>query len=857
MPIAITGMPRGGVAFVASLLHERGIVLPDGSAAGVGRPGLSLTAINERFLARFGGGWDTLPRSTPGWETSPAVASLRSLAGECVTAMPRHAAWAWSDPATLLARPFWRDAIEDLGIIVVIRNPLEVLASLRATSGCSLPRAITLVRGYLAAARAASGEERTVVTHFAAHALDAAAETSRVLDALGLRDLATAQPSALRGYSPCLRHCRFTVEHLDRFGMPADIVESYAALCDRAGFADRDPDAAVVAAPDVIAWLRDGLRETCGVEPCGDDEAHAVGTLAVGTLAGGTLAGGILAGGPLAGGELATGLRGLQNDLARLRAEIAARDEAFEELLEDVRFAQSLVSVPPARLLYRQVVRRARKLVRDFVPAEAVVAIITKGDDDLLRQRQVTAWHFPRTEEGSYAGWYPACDLAAIAHLETLRSRGATHLLVPETYDWWLTSYPGFRDHLEQRHRRLERRPGAGVLYELLAEPALDPDGNMAAAAVRRLAAALGRSAQVLDITGDPATAELFADATRLESPVPAAGEPLPYIDTSVDVVAVAAADAEVRAEARRVAAYAVMDVAGEPAVEWISPLPTRSLPSASIVIPVFNQWPVTRGCLSALRATLSRDHDVEIIVVDDASTDDTPIGLAALARAEPRLKVLRNDANLGFVGSCNRAAATATRDVLVFLNNDTVPLPGWLEALLGTFGDLPRVGAVGGKLLFPDGRLQEAGGVLFSDGSACHFGRNEPNASQPPFDQPRQVDYVSGALLATPRRLFEELGGFDPEFAPGYYEDTDYCFRLRDLGYEVLFQPASTVVHVEGGTAGTDHAVGMKRYQEINRRRFQARHAAALLRQPKRPASIDRESWIVLGHRDAAGSQP
>jgi len=838
MQIAITGMPCGGVAFVASLLHERGILLPASAAVGSGRPALSLPAINERLLTRFGGGWDAIPRFASGWVASPAVESLRSLAGECVTAMPLHAAWAWGDSATLLTLPFWRDAVEDLGVVVVIRNPLEVLASLRATAGCSLPRAIALVRGYLAAARAAAGEKRTVVTHFAAHALDAVAETSRVLDALGPRHLATARPSTFRGYSPCLRHSRFTVEHLDRFGMPADIVEDYAALCDRAGFADRDPDAAGIAAPDVIAWLRDGLREISGVEPYGDDELHAVGTLDVGTLA---------------VGEVAMGLRGLQNDLARLRAELAARDEAFEDALDDVRFAQSLVAVPPARLLYRQVVRRARELVHDLLPAEAVVAVISKGDDDLVRHRKVTAWHFPRTDDGGYAGWYPACDLAAIAHLETLRSRGATHLLVPETYDWWLTSYPGFRDHLEQRHRRLERRPGAGVLYELLPEPAVNPDGNVAAAAVRLLAAALGRPAQVLDITGDPATADLFADATRLESPMPATGAPLPYIDTSVDVVAVAAADAEVRAEARRVAAYAVVDVAGEPAVEWISPLPTRSLPSASIVIPVFNQWPVTQGCLAALRATLSRDHDVEIIVVDDASTDDTPVALAGLARVEPRLKVLRNDANMGFVGSCNRAAATAIGDVLVFLNNDTVPLPGWLEALLGTFGDLPRVGAVGGKLLFPDGRLQEAGGIVFSDGSACHFGRNEPNASQSPFDQPRQVDYVSGALLATPRRLFEQLGGFDPDFAPGYYEDTDYCFRIRELNRAVWFQPDAVVVHVEGATAGTDLATGMKRYQVVNLDRFRRRHARALREQPSPEARKLVPPWDLLARRGAA----
>ena len=833
MPIAITGVPRGGVAFVASLLHERGLALTDGTAAGSRGPSVSLPDITERVLARLGGGWDASPHAVPGWETSPTLAPLRSLAREHVAGLARHAAWGWSDPATTLTLPFWRDAVPDLGLVVVIRNPLEVLVSLRSATGCSLPRGIAIVRDYLAAARVAAAVGPTVVTHVAAHARDTLAETSRVLAALGLGDRAPAAVPAFRGFSPCLRHSRFTLEHLDRFGVPGDIVECYEALCDAAGFSDRDPEAVGLAAPDVMAWLRDGLREAGNVELCSNGAASAPETS------------------PDA--KWVADLRGLQADIARLRDELTARDAVFEEMLDDLRFAQSQVTVPPARLRYRQVVRRVRELVRDGVPAEAVVAVISKGDDDLLRLRNVEAWHFPRTDEGAYAGWYPACDIAAIAHLETLRSRGATHLLVPETYDWWLTSYPGFRDHLEQRHRRLERRSGAGVLYELLPEPPATADADTPATAVRMLSATLGRPAQVLDVTGDPATADLFADSTRLETPLPAAGTLLPYIDMSVDVVAVAAADDDVRAEARRVAAYAVVDIAAEPAVEWLAALPTRSLPSASIVIPVFNQWPVTRGCLAALRATLARDHDVEIIVLDDASTDDTPVALAGLARVEPRLKVLRNDENLGFVGSCNRAAAVATRDYLVFLNNDTVPLPGWLEALLGTFADVPRVGAVGGKLLFPDGRLQEAGGIVFSDASACHFGRNEPNASQSPFDQPRQVDYVSGALLATPRKLFEQLGGFDPDFAPGYYEDTDYCFRLRELNRTVWFQPEAVAVHVEGATAGTDLAAGMKRYQVVNLDRFRRRHARALREQPSPEARKLVPQWELLARRGAA----
>src|SRR5439155_4537336 len=115
-----------------------------------------------------------------------------------------------------------------------------------------------------------------------------------------------------------------------------------------------------------------------------------------------------------------------------------------------------------------------------------------------------------------------------------------------------------------------------------------------------------------------------------------------------------------------------------------------------------------------------------------------------------------------------------------------------------------PRVGAVGAKLLYPDGSLQEAGGVIFSDARGWNFGHGDDNPDAPLFNHVRDVDYCSGAALATRRRLFLELGGFDKRFAPAYYEDTDYCFALRAAGYRVVYQPASVVVHAGGATAGT-----------------------------------------------------
>jgi GT2 family glycosyltransferase len=375
-----------------------------------------------------------------------------------------------------------------------------------------------------------------------------------------------------------------------------------------------------------------------------------------------------------------------------------------------------------------------------------------------------------------------------------------------------------------------------------------------------RLAEGLGRPPYVLDLTGD-ARAGAWGSIVVVFRP-PSSGphvrqDLLPYIDASVDIVAVASPTASLLAEARRVATLAIVDCVPEPRIEWLREPPAARLPSVSVIVPVFNQWPITKSCLQALRSTMPREAAIEVIVADDASTDDTSNGLASLARSEPWLRVVRNDKNRGFVESCNRAAAVATGDVLVFLNNDTVPSPGWLEPLLRTFELFPHVGAVGGKLLFPDGRLQEAGGIVFSDASACHFGRDESNAMGLLFNYVRPVDYVSGALMATPRDLFAALGGFDLDYSPGYYEDTDYCFRLRERGMVVYYQPESAVVHLEGATAGTDLSAGMKRHQLINQDRFRKRHAAALAEQPARPETIDAGSWMALANRGKVRERP
>ena len=261
--------------------------------------------------------------------------------------------------------------------------------------------------------------------------------------------------------------------------------------------------------------------------------------------------------------------------------------------------------------------------------------------------------------------------------------------------------------------------------------------------------------------------------------------------------------------------------------------MPCAAVPVASIVVPVYNHFEHTLTCLRAI-AECNGSTGFEVIVVDDASSDETAQRMPSVAG----VRYLRNVQNLGFIGACNAGAAIARGDYLVFLNNDTAVQPGWLDALIGTFAAHPRAGLVGAKLVYPDGRLQEAGGIVFGDASGWNYGRfDDPRA--PIYNHVREVDYCSGAAIALPRALFERLGGFDTLYAPAYYEDTDLAMKVRADGLQVLYQPASTVVHFEGTTSGTDTGSGIKAYQLVNQRKFLARWRETLAAHPMPDADI------------------
>lgn len=251
-----------------------------------------------------------------------------------------------------------------------------------------------------------------------------------------------------------------------------------------------------------------------------------------------------------------------------------------------------------------------------------------------------------------------------------------------------------------------------------------------------------------------------------------------------------------------------------------------------SIIIPVFNKVEYTRRCLEAVRRTAS-PHAYEVIFIDNASTDKTPSFLGALSGNE---RVITNKSNQGFVRACNQGAAQAKGKYLLFLNNDTQTRSGWLTAMISLAESDKHIGAVGAKLVYPNGVLQEAGGIIFSDGSGWNFGRGDDPA-KPVYNQRCEVDYCSGACLLVKRELFRSLGGFDSRYMPAYYEDVDLCFSIRQRGYKVVYCPEAEVVHYEGITAGKETNTGIKRCQVENQRKFYTKWRQTLLLQEPNPS--------------------
>jgi GT2 family glycosyltransferase/glycosyltransferase involved in cell wall biosynthesis len=241
-----------------------------------------------------------------------------------------------------------------------------------------------------------------------------------------------------------------------------------------------------------------------------------------------------------------------------------------------------------------------------------------------------------------------------------------------------------------------------------------------------------------------------------------------------------------------------------------------EEFPKISIILLCYNKFEYTKKCIASIFKNTAYPN-YEIVAVDNASIDQTSEYLETYGK---KIKYVRINSNVGFIGGNNIGVSQSDAKYVVFLNNDTEVMPDWLDNLYNTFVYHPDAGGAGSKLIFADNTLQEAGAAVFNDATGWNYGRNG-EVFDARYNFVREVDYCSGAALMVRCDVFNKLGGYDYLFAPAYFEDTDLCFNIRKLGYKIYYCYSSHVIHYEGITNGTDVNTGLKRYQILNAPKF------------------------------------
>lgn len=243
--------------------------------------------------------------------------------------------------------------------------------------------------------------------------------------------------------------------------------------------------------------------------------------------------------------------------------------------------------------------------------------------------------------------------------------------------------------------------------------------------------------------------------------------------------------------------------------------VPIFENPEVSIIIPVCNNFYYTYNCIYSIIKSETK-IPYEIIIGNDRSTDKTK----SIDKYIHNVRINNNNKEYGYLMNCNEAAKLTKGKYILFLNNDTKVYKNWLYYLKTLIESDSKIGMVGSMLIYPNGILQEAGGIIWKNGEGLNYGRGN-NHKLPEYNYVKEVDYISGASILIRKDIWDIIGGFDKRYIPAYYEDTDLAFEVRKHGYKVMYQPKSIVVHYEGISNGKSITSGFKKYQVVNKEKF------------------------------------